>query len=222
MERLDDALGWWGIHNGAAHNLSHVAVIISQVNLKNTSAINGTDTLIMTIFSNINILDYCVLIGIGALARGSHPSKGGGSGRNGGNRSVPGRNRLIPGGNESDPGGNRPVPGRNRLMPGGNKSNTGGNRSIPGGTGLYLAGTGLYLARSDLNLAGTGICLLENTRKTELLWSKMLQIILCRQHVVAGSCLFQWREHMPGAGKCIWRERRLRRQRARSEKSQGK
>ena len=34
MERLDDPLGWRGIHNRAAHNLGHVSVVISQIDLQ--------------------------------------------------------------------------------------------------------------------------------------------------------------------------------------------
>lgn len=34
MECLDDPLGWGGIHNGATHDLRHVAVVISQIDLQ--------------------------------------------------------------------------------------------------------------------------------------------------------------------------------------------
>ena len=37
MEGLDDPLGWGGVHNGTAHNLGHVAVVISQIGLHNTA-----------------------------------------------------------------------------------------------------------------------------------------------------------------------------------------
>ena len=34
MECLDDPFWWRGIHNSAAHNLGHVAVVISQIDLQ--------------------------------------------------------------------------------------------------------------------------------------------------------------------------------------------
>lgn len=48
MEGLDDPFGWGGVHNGTAHNLGHVAVIIGQIDLHNIAIIISSFAPILT------------------------------------------------------------------------------------------------------------------------------------------------------------------------------